>query len=101
VPRVPDDALESGGHRDRDQCAEDPEQGGANQDREDDRQRVDLHRLAVDERLDQVVLDLLVPDEDREPDDQVAGEVEEGDDDPDDDAADRRAHQWDQVQEGE
>jgi len=57
------------GDRDGDQRAQNPEQRGADQDRHDHDQRVHVHRPAVHDGLEDVVLDLLVDDEDHHPDD--------------------------------
>ncbi len=63
---------------------------------------MELDRAPVYERLDQVVLDLLVDDQDHDPDDQTEREVDgERDHDPDQDPAERRTDQRDQVEEPE
>ena len=53
------------------------------QDRDDRDRRVDPDGVLVEERLDHPVLDLLVDDEQHQPDDQRLGEVVEGGDDRD------------------
>ena len=83
--------------RDREDRAEDAEQGAAEEHRDQDDERLDLRRPLLDLRLDQVVLDLLVDDREDHPDDQRDREVDEGGDDPDEHRADRRADHGDQV----
>ena len=101
APVVADHGLHRSRCRDRHQGAEDAQQRGADQDRHDHDQRVKLDGAPVHERLDQVVLDLLVEDQHRRPDDQPDREVDERDHDPDQDPAERGADQGDQVEEPE
>ena len=63
----------------------------------EDDQRRELHRATVDERLQHVVLELLVEDEEDDEHDAGSGRVEEADR-ADDDGRDRRAGERDQVE---
>src|SRR5207344_2007736 len=56
---VANDIAERGGHRQRQDGAEQPRQRSADDDREHDRGRVQFDRLALDPRHQEVVLDLL------------------------------------------
>jgi hypothetical protein len=67
---VADHGLHRSGCRDGDERAQDAKQRNADQDRHDDDQRVKLDGASVHVGLDQVVLDLLIEDLDRDPDDQ-------------------------------
>ena len=78
---------------------EDPEQGRAEEDRDEDDEGLDLGRPLLDLRLDQVVLDLLVDDREDHPDDQADREVDEDHHDRDEEGGDRRADHGDQVEE--
>ena len=85
---------------DRDERADDAEQRGAGEDPEDHRQRVHVDGPLEDERLQDVVLDLLVDDQEDPVDDRRLREVREERDDEDDHAADRRADERDEAEEG-
>ena len=70
-PRHSRQAISSdAGGGDREDRAHDPEQGRAEEDRDDDDERLDGDGAALDLRLDHVVLDLLVDDRPDDPDDQ-------------------------------
>src|SRR3954449_9572111 len=62
-PPVAQEDLDPRGDRDGQQRAEDPEQRRADEDREDRDDRVDLQCAAIDDRLDEGVLDALVDDD--------------------------------------
>src|SRR4029078_2474185 len=72
------------GNGDRGERAEDPRQLGADQDRDQDDERGELHRTAVDNGLKDVVLELLVQqkedDDDHAPDPAELDEDDRGDD---------------------
>src|SRR4051794_27014432 len=57
--QVTDHVAERGGDRKSEDRPEQPRKGAADDDREDDRCRVELHRIALDLRDEEVVLDLL------------------------------------------
>ena len=99
LPEVLERDLDRGGDRDRHQRAEHPEQVRADEDRGDHRERVQVDRAAVDERLQHAVLELLVDDDEGDPDERVPGEVGEQRHQRDEHAADRRADERDQVEE--
>src|SRR5438034_2218720 len=100
-PPVAEEDLHRRGDRDGQQRAEDPEQRRADQDGEDRDDRVDLERAAVDERLDERVLDALVDDDERDPHDRRGGEIDRGGGDGDEDRAERRADERDEVEEAD
>src|SRR5512132_671906 len=100
-PPVAQEDLDRRGGRDGEQRAEDPEQRRADQDGEDRDDRVDLQRAAVDDRLDERVLDALVDDDERDPHDRGGGEVDGGGGDRDEDRAERRADERDEVEEAD
>ena len=77
---VEDQHLDRAGDRDRPERAEDPRELRADQDRDQHGERRELHRPAVDERLEDVVLDLLVDDEEDDDDDPGRDRVQECDD---------------------
>src|SRR5690349_3505982 len=74
-PPVAQEDLDRRGDWDGEQRAEDPEQRRADEDGENGDDRVDLERLAVDDGLDERVLDALVDDDERNPHDRRGGEV--------------------------
>ena len=83
------------------QAAGDPAaQRGADQHGDQDPEGVELHRLAHDDRVEDVVLDLLVHEEDDQHDDPGRDRVDGGDDD-DRDAGQQPAHQRQQVDQGD
>src|SRR3954470_14196635 len=98
-PPVAQEDLDRRGDRDGEQRAEDPEQRRADQDGEDRDDRVDLQRAAVDDRLDERVLDALVDDDERDPHDRRGGKIDRGGGEADEDRAERRADERDQVEE--
>src|SRR3954447_19899088 len=100
-PPVAQEDLDPRGDRDGQQRAEDPEQRRADEDREDRDDRVDLQCAAIDDRLDEGVLDALVDDDERDRHDRRDGEVDRGGRDGDEDRAERRADQRDQVEEAD
>ena len=71
--------LDRARDRDRGERTEHAGQLGADQDGDEDRQRRKLHGPAVDDRLDDVVLDLLVDDEEDDQDDPGGHRVDEPD----------------------
>src|SRR3954453_14807941 len=99
-PPVAQEDLDRRGDRDGEQRAEDPEQRRADQDGEDRDDRVDLQRAAVDDRLDERVLDALVGDDERDPHDRGGGEVDGGSGDRDEDRAERGAEEGGGGEEG-
>src|SRR2546425_6192282 len=98
-PPVAQEDLDRRGDGDGEERAEDPEQRRAHQDGEDRDDGVDLQRVAVDDRLDKRVLDALVDDDEGDPDDRGGREVDRGGGDGDEDRAERRADQRDEVEE--
>src|SRR4051794_25475618 len=100
-PPVAQEDLDRRRGRDGQQRAEDPEQRRADQDREDRDDRVDLERPAVDDGLDERVLDALVDHDEHDPHDRGGGEVDGGGGDGDDDRAQRRADERDEVEEAD
>ena len=76
---VDDHDLDRAGDRDRAERAEDAGDLGADEHRDQHRERRELHRSAVDERLEHVVLELLVDDEEHDHDDPGRDRVQEGD----------------------
>ena len=87
---------------DRDQRAEHSRQVRAHQHRDDRHHRVHLQRpAAVHQRLDHAVLQLLVGEEDREPQQRVIGLPVDRQHGGDQDAADREPDQRHQVEEGD
>ena len=69
VEPVREQDLDRAADRDRDERAEDARDLGADEHRDEDRQRRQRDRPPVDERLDEVVLELLVDDREGEHDD--------------------------------
>ena len=70
-PERRDDGEDNSGHRHREVCARDAEQRGAGGDREQDHRGVQVDGAALDDRLEEVALQELHPDDDgqgREPD---------------------------------
>src|SRR3954454_16341032 len=100
-PPVAQEDLDRRGDRDGKQRTEDPEQRRAHQDGEDRDDRVHLQRVAVDDRLDERVLDALVDDDERDPHDRRGGEVDRGGGYAHEDRAERRADQRDEVEEAD
>src|SRR3954447_5506098 len=88
-PQVSHDDLHAGGYRDGDQRSEHAQLAAADQHRDQDEQWVHLDRAAVDDRLEDVVLYLLVDDEVDRPDDHRGGEVRDRRNYADAHAADR------------
>src|SRR3954454_8600255 len=99
VPDVADEDLDRGGDRDRHERPEDAGGVRADEHRDDDEERRDVHGAAVDDGLDQVVLDLLVDQHHDRPDDRRRREVLEERHEADPDAADGRADDGNHVDE--
>src|SRR3954471_7855981 len=89
--------LERAGDGDRRERADDPRELRADQDRDEHRERGELHRPAIDDRLQQVVLDLLIDDEEDHHHDPGGYGVQERDG-ADQDRRDRRGGEGDQVE---
>ena len=81
APPLLDGDLDRGGDRDREQRADDAEQRPAEQDGDEDDERLELDRALLDLRLDDVVLELLVGQREHDPDDRGGREVGEQRDD--------------------
>src|SRR4051794_12687848 len=94
---VLEDHLERPRDRDRAQRAEDPRHLRPDQHGDQDRQRRELHRPSVHERLQQMVLQLLIDDEEREHHDRRRGRVRERDQ-REDDRGEGRPGERDQVE---
>ena len=95
--QVSHDHLDGARDRDRDQRAEDAQQRGAGEHGDQHHQGRHLHRAAVDGRLDQVILDLLVDHDHDEHDDPVGGATREVRNGDHQDRRDGGAHQRHQV----
>ena len=89
--------LDRPGHGNRSQGTEHTRELGPDQHRDQDHERGEPHRAAVHERLENVILDLLVDDEEHDQDDPGHDRVDEPDRSHDD-RGDRRAGQRDQVE---
>src|SRR5215207_3006210 len=98
-PREPgeEEHLDRPGDRDRREGTEDAGELRPDQYGDQDRERGKLHRTAVDEGLQDVVLDLLVDDEEDQHDDPGRDPVDEGDG-RDDDRRNRRPGEWDEIE---
>ena len=97
---VEEDDLDRAGDRDRSERTEHAGELGSDQHGDQDHERGELHRPAVDDRLENVVLDLLVDDEEHDDDDSGGNGVQERDR-SDDDRGDRRACERDQVEDAD
>src|SRR6266545_3080025 len=89
--------LDRAGDRDRRERAEHTGELRADQHRDEDGERRELHRPAVDDGLKDVVLDLLIDDEEGDDDEALRGPVEKGDG-ADDDRGERGSGERNQIQ---
>src|SRR6266545_4202042 len=80
--------------------AEDARQLSSDQHGDEDGERRELHGPAVDDRLEDVILDLLVDDKEHDQDDPGDDRVQEADGD-DDDRRDRRAGKRNQIEDAD
>ena len=94
---VDEDHLDCAGDRDRGKSADHARELGSDQDCDQHGKRRELHGPAVDDRLEHVVLELLVDDEEDQHDHAGGGRVEERDR-GNEDRGDRGAGKWDQVE---
>src|SRR5690242_8522294 len=96
VPQVTSDYLDHGGDRDGEQGAEQAGQFHRDEDRDQHGQGVEFDGAGEDQRLQQVILQLLINDEEDDRDDAGGHGVEEGGQRRYD-RAERGAHERDQV----